>query len=63
MPSDDDVAKYTRTLVPEQMDVVRKVVASCKEIIQNESKVNKKTEPLHLIVHGGPGKLQILINI
>ena len=57
MPSDDDVAKYTRTLVPEQMDVVRKVVASCKEMMRNEDGANKRTKPLNLIVHGGPGKL------
>ena len=55
MPSDNDLGKFTRTLVPEQMNVLRKVVASCKAIIRNKERVKNKLQPIHLIIHGGPG--------
>ena len=55
LPSDDNVDEFTRSLVPEQMKPLRKVIASCKAIVRNYEKPHNKAKPVHLILHGGPG--------
>ena len=56
---DDELKFLTERLVPEQMDVLNKVVQYCKEVIRLKNP-NSKVEPVRLIIHGGAGKSIII---
>ena len=58
VPGDDDLRRFTRSLVPEQMKPMRKVIARCKAIFRNRGIIQTKQEPIHLIIHGGAGKVE-----
>ena len=55
LPSDNDLAQMTRQLVPEQMNIMRKVISSCKDIVKSQKYPQLKRNPVRLIVHGGAG--------
>ena len=55
LPSEDDLAQMTRQLVPEQMNIMRKVISSCKDIVKSQKNPQLKRNPVRLIVHGGAG--------
>ena len=55
VPSDLELNKMTQALVPEQMNVLRKVVSSCKDIVKARHNPLVKPKPVRLIVHGGAG--------
>ena len=44
-----------RRLVPEQMNILRKIAASCKTIVKAKKDPKVKPKPVRLIVHGGSG--------
>ena len=55
-PPDESELKYvTRRLVPEQMNVLRQVVKSCKDVVKARKNTKVKPKPVRLIVHGGAG--------
>ena len=45
----------TRKLVPEQMNILRTVVSSCKAIKRAKRNPKVKPKPVCMIVHGGAG--------
>ena len=55
LPSETEMEQTTRQLVPEQMNVVRKVISSCKDIVKAEEYPHLKRDPLRLLVLGGAG--------
>ena len=55
LPSKDEMKHMTRKLVPEQLNVLRKVVASCKSIVRAQKNPEVKPKPLRMLVHGGAG--------
>ena len=55
LPSDLELRAMTRKLVPEQMNVMRKVIHSCKEIVKSRSNLQVRPKPVRLLVHGGAG--------
>ena len=55
VPNDLELNKMTQALVPEQMNVLRKVVSSCKDIVKARHNPLVKPKPVRLIVHGGAG--------
>ena len=56
VPDDDEINHYTRRLVPEQMNILRKVVALCKDTVKSTKNIHHKVKQLLMIVHGGAGK-------
>ena len=56
MPSQDEINFLTRRLVPEQLNILRKVEGYCKDIIKSNGNLSHVVEPLRIIVHGGAGK-------
>ena len=56
LPTISEMNQATRMLVPEQMNVLRKVVASCKSMVRAARNTSVKPKPVRLIVHGGAGK-------
>ena len=57
IPDEKDLQAITQRLVPEQMDVLRKVVNYCKDVVKSRGNLNHEAKPLKLIVHGGAGKI------
>ena len=55
LPSNDELKHMTRKLVPEQMNVLRAVVSSCKAIKRARKNPKVKPKPVRMIVHGGAG--------
>ena len=55
LPNKTEMEQKTRQLVPEQMNVVRKVISSCKDIVKAEKYPQLKRDPLRLLVLGGAG--------
>ena len=55
LPSKTEMEQITRGLVPEQMNVIRKAISSCKDIVKAEEYPQLKREPLRLLVLGGAG--------
>jgi hypothetical protein len=41
------------------MKPMRKVIARCKAIVRNRGIIQTKQEPIHLIIHGGAGKVVV----
>ena len=62
LPTTAELNSSARMLVPEQMNVLRKVVKSCKSIVKAKNNPAIKPEPVRLIVHGGAGKTYQNIN-
>ena len=56
MPNNDVINFLTRRLVPEQLDVLRRVVGYCKDVVKNEKDLSHKVTPLKIVVHGGAGE-------
>ena len=56
MPNNDVINFLTRRLVPEQLDVLRRVVGYCKDVVKNEKNLSHKVTPLKIVVHGGAGE-------
>ena len=55
LPSEFDLNHMARQLVPEQMEVMREVISSCKEIVKARNNPHIRCKPVRLIVHGGAG--------
>ena len=56
LPSDEEINFLTRRLVAEQLNVLRKVVSFCKDVIRSWKNHRYTYQPLRMIVHGGQGK-------
>ena len=56
IPNDDELRFLTERLVPEQMNVLTKVVQYCKDVVKSFKNTSVTPEPVKLIVHGGAGK-------
>ena len=57
LPSNDELKQMTRKLVPEQMNVLRAVVSSCKAIKRARKNPKVKPKPVRIVVHGGAGNI------
>ena len=55
LPTNSGRNQMCRRLVPEQMNILRKIVASCKTIVKAKKDPKVKPKPVRLIVHGGSG--------
>ena len=57
LPSTDEMNFLTRRLVPEQLNVLRKVMRFCKKVLRYSYKVDPRMhpKPIRLIVTGGAG--------
>ena len=55
LPDEEKLKAITRRLVTEQMDALRMVVETMKNVIRARENYNLCFEPLRLIVHGGAG--------
>jgi hypothetical protein len=56
VPHEEEMKVKTLRLVPEQMNILRKVVQYCKDIVRFRKNFSHKVCLLKLIVHGGGGK-------
>ena len=56
MPSNDEMDHFTRRLVPEQLNILRRVDTYCMDVLKSEEILSHTVEPLRIIVHGGAGK-------
>ena len=63
MPNDQELKYLTRRLVPEQMNVLRPVIASCKAFVKARNNHKVKVKPARLIVNGGAGRLNFFESI
>ena len=55
IPTPSELNQMSRKLVPEQMNVLRKVVSSCKTIAKAKNNPQVKPKPVRMIVYGGAG--------
>ena len=55
VPDEFELQQMTRQLVPEQMNVMRTVLSSCRDIVKAEKYPQIKRKPVRRIVHGGAG--------
>ena len=57
LPEQDELNFLIQNLVPEQMNIMRKVTKFCKEVIRADAKkdVEIEPDPLRMIIHGGQG--------
>ena len=56
VPKDHELKLKTKRLVPEQINILRKVVEYCRDVVKFRKKLRHPVKPLKLIVHGGGGK-------
>lgn len=56
MPQNDEIKFLTQRLVPEQLDILRRVVGYCKDVVKSEKNLSHKVDQLKIVVHGGAGK-------
>ena len=56
VPKEDELSHRTRRLVPEQMNILRRVCSYCRDVVKSRKNISHKVNPLKLIVHGGAGK-------
>ena len=61
VPKEEEMRIRTLRLVPEQMDILRKVILHCRDVVKSKKKLSHKVKPLRLIVSGGAGKQFIFI--
>lgn len=63
LPSENEMKFLTRRMVPEQLNILRKVVGYCKDVLKSETNTGHTIKPLRIIVHGGAGiELESLIS-
>ena len=55
VPQEDELRHRTLRLIPEQMNILRKAVGYCRDVLKSENNPTHKVKPLRLIVHGGAG--------
>ena len=55
LPNENELKEITRRLVPEQMDALRKIMSTMKNIIRAKENSDFLNKPLRLVVHGGAG--------
>ena len=64
LPGDEEMNYHTHRLVPEQLNILRKVVHYCKDVVRAQGNFKHVVKPLRLIVHGGQGKLfNMIVNV
>ena len=56
VPKEGEMKIRTLRLVPEQMNVLRKVIQNCRDVLKTKKNLSHKFKPLRLIVSGGAGK-------
>ena len=56
VPKEEEMRLRTLRLVPEQMNVLRRVIPYCRDVVKFKKKLSHKVQPLRLIVSGGAGK-------
>ena len=56
VPKEDELKLRTLRLVPEQMNILRKVLKYCRSVMKFRNTIRHKVHPLRLIIHGGAGK-------
>ena len=56
VPKEEEMKIRTLRLVPEQMNILRKVIPYCRDVVKSKKKLSHKVQPLRLIVSGGAGK-------
>ena len=56
LPNDSEICSITRRLVPEQMDVLKKVISGCKDVVKCRTNLSVRPKPVRLILLGGQGK-------
>ena len=56
LPCDEERKYLTLRLVPEQMNILSKVVGFCKDVAKSRRNIEQISKPLNLIIHGGAGK-------
>ena len=56
VPKEDELKLRTLRLVPEQMNILRKVMKYCRSVMKFRNTIRHKVHPLRLIIHGGAGK-------
>ena len=61
VPGEKELNHFTQRLVPEQMNVLRKVIESCKDVVKARNVPTLKPRQSLLLVHGGAGKINVLI--
>jgi hypothetical protein len=54
---DEELMSFTLNLVAEQKQALTKVLNFCKDIVKSRYNLDMKIAPLHLLIHGGAGKL------
>ena len=57
LPDQEELQFLTQRLVPEQLNILRKVINFCKDVVKARSDSHHPVEPLRLIVHGGAGNI------
>ena len=55
MISNEELNFLTRRLVPEQLDILREVVAYCKDVLKSKINLAHVVKQLKIVVHGGAG--------
>ena len=55
IPKENEMKVKTLRLVSEQMNVLRKVIRYCKNVVRQRKDLSHSVPPLRLIVHGGAG--------
>ena len=55
IPSNEELKFITRRLVPEQMNALRKIISTMKDVLRTTVNMSTPFKPLRLIVHGGAG--------
>ena len=65
LPNYDEMNFITRRLVPEQMNILRKVVEFCKDVLKSKKNIHHVVKALRLIIHGGAGNklIESILNI
>ena len=61
LPNDNEICSITRRLVPEQMDVLKKVISGCKDVVKCRNNLSLRPKPVRLILLGGQGKYKFSI--
>ena len=55
VPHEEEMKFKTLRLVPEQIDILRKIDDYCRDVVKSRKKLDHKVKPLRLIVCGGAG--------
>ena len=65
LPNIDEMNFITRRLVPEQMNILRRVVEFCKDVLKSKKNIHHVAKALRLIIHGGAGNklIESILNL